>query len=352
MKIDIYCNDGSPLHIIPQDIYGRGVGGAELALFSWSEEMAKRGHQVRIFNDPREVGFHNDVEFRPCAQFSPEEKRDVFVAFRSPNRYTRIVNKNDDSTVRLFWSCDQQTTGDFRSQMFPFVDRVVCISPYHVDYFKRNYQISENKVGYFDLGVRLDDYNHSSIEKKKGQCIFCSIPERGLDVLKVMWPSIVRVVPRAELIITSDYRLWGAPSEGNHKHKLAWLHKENVKFLGAIPRKELVQYQLSSDLHVYPSTYEEMFCISSAECQVAGAYSITSNTGALRDTNEFGLVLEGGPMVSGWVDKFAEQVINHLSNPKELEKKQKESARLARLRFDWSIICEKWEHLIETGEFI
>lgn len=351
MKIDVYCDNGSPLHIIPADIYGRGVGGAELALFSWSEEMVKRGHQISIFNDPREVGSHNDVEFRPRGQFSPQEKRDAFVAFRSPNQHTRIVNKDDDNTVRLFWSCDQQTTGNFRSQVFPFVDRIICISPYHVDYFRRNYQVPEKKIGYFDLGVRLDDYNHSDIQKKKGRCIFCSIPERGLDVLRVMWPSIVKMVPYAELIITSDYRLWGMQNEGNHKHKLAWLHKQNVQFLGAIPRKELVQYQLSSDLHVYPSTYEEMFCISSAECQVAGAYSITSNTGALRDTNEFGFILEGSPMISGWVDKFTKQVIYYLSNSKELEQKQRASVEGARKRFDWSVICEKWEHLIETGEF-
>lgn len=347
MKIDVYCDNGSPLNIIPADIYGRGVGGAELALFSWSEEMAKRGHRIRVFNDPREVGTHNGVIFKPRGQFSPDEKRDVLVSFRSPNPHIRTAKAN----VHLFWSCDQQTTGNFRSQVFPFVDRIVCISPYHVDYFRRNYQASEQKVGYFDLGVRLDDYNHSDTQKKKGRCIFCSIPERGLDVLRVMWPSIIEMIPHAELIITSDYRLWGMPDQGNHKHKLAWLHKQNVQFLGAIPRKELVQYQLSSDLHVYPSTYEEMFCISSAECQVAGAYSITSNTGALRDTNEFGLILEGGPMVSRWVEKFTEQVIYYLSNPKELEQKQKASIEGARKRFDWSIICAKWEYLIETGEF-
>lgn len=347
MKIDVYCDNGSPLNIIPADIYGRGIGGAELALFSWSEEMAKRGHQVRIFNDPREVGNHNGVDFKPRGQFSPDEKRDVFVAFRSPNPHIRTAKAD----VRLFWSCDQQTTGNFSSQVFPFVDRVVCISPYHVDFFRKTYQVSEQKVGYFDLGVRLDDYNHFNTQKKKGRCIFCSVPDRGLDFLRVMWPSIVEIVPHAEIVITSDYRLWGMENEGNHKHKLAWLHQKNVQFLGAIPRKELVQYQLSSDLHVYPSNYEEMFCISSAECQVAGAYSITSNEGALRDTNEFGLILEGGPMISGWVEKFTEQVIYYLSNSKELEEKQKASIKGARKRFNWSIICEKWEHLIETGEF-
>lgn len=348
MKIDVYCNDGSPLYIIPPDIYGRGVGGAELALFSWSEEMARRGHQVRIFNDPREVGFHNEVEFKPRGQFSPDDKRDVFIAFRSPNRHTKTVNEN---AIRLFWSCDQATSGDFKSQVFPFVDRIICISPYHINYFKKRYQVPDKKIGYFDLGVRLDDYNLTGVEKKAGRCIFCSVPDRGLDILKMIWPSVVKAIPHAELIITADYRLWGAPSEGNHKHKLGWLHMPNVRFLGAIPRKELVKYQLSSDLHIYPSIYEELFCISSAECQVAGAYSVTSNSGALRTTNEFGFILEGGPMISGWIEKFTEQIIYHLSNQEELRREQDIGMNGAKKRFNWSVICEKWEHLIETGEF-
>ena len=49
LKIDVYCNDGSPLGITWQHIYeGLGIGGAELALFTWAEFMARRDHRIRI----------------------------------------------------------------------------------------------------------------------------------------------------------------------------------------------------------------------------------------------------------------------------------------------------------------
>ena len=63
LKIDLYCNDGSPLGVTPPDIYGRGVGGAELSMMSWAETMARRGHQVRIYNNPLALGVHDGVEY-------------------------------------------------------------------------------------------------------------------------------------------------------------------------------------------------------------------------------------------------------------------------------------------------
>lgn len=337
LKIDLYCNDGSPIGIDPSYIYGRGVGGAELALMSWAETMAGRGHDVRIYNSPSRPDDYDGVKYLPQGSFVPSEGRDVFVLFRSPSPHLRTTKADK----KIFWSCDQRTVGHYGRDVFPFVDKVVCISPYHVDYHKKHYEIDDDKITYIDLGVRLQDYNQE-IEKVPGRCIFCSVPDRGLDLLRIMWPKIKERRPDASLVITADYRLWGSPSPRNHGHRMNWMSQPDVAFLGKISRHQLVKEQLAAVVHPYACTYEELFCISSAECQVAGATSITNDIGALATTNEYG-AMPGNILDSGWQERFIDTVVKTM----DFDELGKQISEAAKYRFDWQRICQEWEGLIE-----
>lgn len=343
LSIDVFCNDGSPMGLIPPDIYGKGVGGAELALMSWAEIMARRGHRIRVYNNPVSPGLYDNVEYLHNGTFDAREKRDVFILWRSPNPVVRTVNAG----IKIHWSTDQYTIGDFRTDIFPFVDKVVCISPFHVNYHRQRYQVANGKIGYFDLGVKLDDYTEP-VERIPGRCIFCSVPDRGLEVLHLLWPRIKEQVPEASLVITSDYRLWGTTNPGNQQHRMQWLHEKDVIFLGKIERAQLVKEQQAAVCQPYPCTYEELFCISSAECQVAGATPVTSTTGALISTNQYGTQIPGRISDADWQDQFVSTVVQTISTEDDARAAKQE---LAIKRFDWDVICNHWERLIETGEF-
>src|SRR3990167_8366926 len=125
--------------------------------------------------------------------------------------------------------------------------------------------------------------------------IFCSVPNRGLSTLAMAYPRIKKEIPDASLVITSDYRLWGIPNAANEQYIRSFMGIDGVRFLGAIPRMEMVSEQLKADVQAYPCNYEELFCYSVAECQVAGAYPITSNIGALGTTN-MGKLVGGNPL--------------------------------------------------------
>lgn len=237
MRIDLYCNDGSPLGIIPPDIYTRGVGGAELSMMTWAETMARRGHIVRVFNNPPMTGVFDGVEYYPQSAFTPSENRDVFIVYRSPNQHVKTAK----AEVKIHWSTDQYTIGDFGRDIFPFVDKVVCISPYHVEYHRNRYNVEESKVGYFDLGVRIQDYEGLEVDKIPGRCIWCSVPDRGLDLMQILWPRIKEQVPDASLVITSDYTLWGSSNPGNHQYRLNFITLPDVIFLGKIGREQLAK---------------------------------------------------------------------------------------------------------------
>lgn len=345
MKIDLIVNDGSPMKVIPEDIYGRGVGGAELAMISLMEQLAVNGHSVRVFNDPSRYGQHGKIFFGAVSEFQRDDDRDILIVFRSPN--PRAIGAKAERII--WWSCDQQTTGSF-SKFQQYVDLIVTISPYHTDYMKRSYDMPEEKMHHIDLGVR-DDYD-LEIEKVKNKLIYCSIPDRGLAKLFDAWPMIRGEVPDATLVITSDYRLWGQASPNNHHHRLLWAGSEGVEFLGKVPRSGLIIHQLEAEVMAYPCTYEELFCISAAECQVAGAYPVTSEYAALATTNVFGSFVKGDARGQGYAKRFADKVVALLTDEREeLEKAQREMREKAKAKWSWAEIAKLWEHLFKTGEF-
>lgn len=347
MRIAFFCNDGSPTRIIPPDLYGRGVGGAENALFSLTRELAKRGHTVTVYNDPREGGVYDGVEYMPKYAYA-DEVTDVLVFFRSPNALAQMTNV----PLKLFWSCDQHTVGDYRDFMY-HVHATVVISPRHRDYFIQRYGADPDKTVVIDLGVRVEEYEQA-VERIPYRFIYCSQPERGLKRLRAIWNRIRMQIPEASLVITGSHTLWGG-GDNTRPYREEWAGVPNVHYFGALPRHELVKFQLQADIHAYPCTYDELFCISVAETQVAGAVPITSQRGAIWTTNEFGYVVSGGrdedPNSDEWLNDYADFLIYSLTEDYDrvVTAIRPKMMSRARERFAWSKIAAQWEELMTAG---
>ena len=342
MKIHILCNDGSPLGITHRDIFGKngrvGVGGAELAMLTLAEGWTKGGHQVVLFNDPLRQG-ESPFEQRNISDFERDTQSDVLIVFRSPNQ--KVLSAN--TGLRVWMSTDQYTVSDFK-HFAQFVDKIVTISPYHSNYFRRVYGI-ENSIP-IDLPVRMWEYEQA-VEKVPNRLIFTSVPDRGLGIVAETFPKIKEQIPDASLVITSDYRLWGVASPMNQQYIQSFMRVGNVEFLGAVPRERLVQEQLAAQIHYFPCTYEELFCIAVAESQVAGTLPITSDMGALRTTNMGVLIhCEAGSDVNKQM--FVQTTIEYLKNP-DLVYHQSELRKLTTERFSLDRILKEWETRVFNG---
>ena len=151
-----------------------------------------------------------------------------------------------------------------------------------------------------------------------------------------------RIPEEASLVITSDYRLWGVGAPNNERYKMMFIRKPGVEFIGAVKRNRLIEEQLKADVHAYCNTYDELFCISIAESQVAGAYPITSDVGALKTTN-MGMLIEGHPTNNGWLELFANTILEVIDNREELEEKRKDVQEKALERFDPKRIVTEWD---------
>lgn len=341
MKIDVLCNDGSPLLVTEKSIYGEdgraGVGGAELALLTMCRSWQFYGNQVTLYNDPKERGA-SSFEQRPISEFNPQEDRDILIIFRSPNPLS--LNAKG---MKVWWSCDQSTVGNFK-EFAPTVHKIVTISPRHSQFFREYYGI-DNTIC-IDLPVRTWEYKND-VPKIPKRCIFTSIPDRGLMELHPAWARIVSLVPDASLVITSDWRLWvdWAGEEHIRNYRLAFAQQPNVVYRAVVNRRELIQIQQEAELHIYPCIYDELFCISVAESQVAGAFPVTSDVGALATTN-MGRVIHGNPQDPHWQDVFVTNVVELLTDCEKLRNAQEWIQDVSRKRFAIENILQQWDEKV------
>lgn len=340
-KLDLICNDGSPLSVTMKSLWGTdgrfGVGGAEQALLTMCQGWQERGYDVTLYNNPSEGGA-SPFKQKTLDEFDPLENRDYLIVFRSPNE--RV---NEAKGKRIWWSCDQHTLGDFAS-FSKRVDRIVCISPRHATYFREMYGINDAIV--IDLPVRLEDYG-SKVEKIPHRCIYTSIPDRGVMQLHAAWPLVVQEVPDASLVITSDWRLWDKDLDASVvlPYQTAYARHPNVSYVGAVKRSQLIEYQQQADLLLYPATYDELFCITVAEAQVAGALPITSQYGSLPTTNEFGIQIAGAPTDPKFIEYFSHIAVKTLLD-EDLPERQREMQKKAKERFALEKILDEWNERV------
>ena len=337
MKIDVLCNDGSPLGVslktlMGEDVQQIGCGGAELVLLTLCEAWTRAGVQVRLYNNPREPNVP-PFEQLPITAFNPQEDRDVLIIFRSPN--TRMMGAKG---MKVWYSHDQSTIGDFKA-FSQLVDKIVTVSTYHSEYFAKRYGIL-NTIS-IDNPVRTWEFT-GKVEKVKHRCVFCSVPDRGLQELINLWPRILERVPDASLVVTSDYRLWGTGNAGNAGFISLMMGLKNLEMLGAVKRPRMVEEQMKAEVLTYPCKYDENFCIVVSESLVAGVYPVTSNYGALGTTNELGKVIPGNVADSSWAAQFVNEVEKALTDPEIIA--ARESRRLKAIeRFNVGRILNEWQ---------
>jgi glycosyltransferase involved in cell wall biosynthesis len=202
---------------------------------------------------------------------------------------------------------------------------------------------------HIDLPVRVHDFADMPVEKVPYRLIFTSVPDRGLHYLRDVWTFMKNEIPDLSLVITSDYRLWGTDTPRNEKHRMPWIGVDGVTFLGAVPRRKLIEEQLKADIYSYPNVYDELFCVSCAEAQACGAYPVTSGIGALQTTN-LGSIINGDPRDgrSAFLKNFRDEIIKLLDDRNALAVKQQSIMEQARERFNTDNIVKQWDEKVFT----
>lgn len=319
-----------------------GIGGSEAMMILYARALAKRGHQVTCLCPNDTPGWYHGVYWDNL--YHRDKDFDAVISLRSPEplyAYSNVL-------VRALFANDQ------RCDRLPLAVRdnacnmVITISQHQTERYQALYpDIPASHWFMSSAGVEAAAYR--PLPKHHGLCLYTSTPERGLEHLITLWPIIHQECPWATLKITSGFQLYGASDEmaarlsGGVYEKLTAI--PGVEYLGPIPRSQLQQLQMSAELLLYPTTYDEMCCISALEASAAEMAIVTTNRGALSERVGRGIngyLIDGHPSESLYQAQFVQAAIRILKD-QNLQRFLGIQGKGRAAKHDYAILAEQWE---------
>lgn len=351
MRIDVIHPGYMPLQDGMYD--APGVGGNESSMILVSRHLALRGHDVRVYADCRpEVA--RGVQWQPLDRYRPGEARDVAVfwvntgavdvsAVAAPVRAVKLGGRRAPEGLR-----DDVERGA--------VNLLIAVSDHLRTLFCDRFDYRRS----YPWLVTSDGVDGAVYEpeppKVAGKCLHSAVPYRGIEHLLELWPRIRQEVPHAELWVTSSYLLWGASAEENlGKTGPLYERMESLRDLGVhnlvrVPKAELVHHQLTSELYLYPTSYEEMCCIAALEAAAAGTVVVASRKAALVERvahGETGYLIDGDPADPRTQDIFVARAVQLLTDDDQRRRMQRNARELA-AQEAYERLVPRWERAFEA----
>ena len=167
-------------------------------------------------------------------------------------------------------------------------DWYVFNSNWNFEKFRMMFNIPLNKSLVIKNGV--GDIEPISTTYKKGdpiKIIHHCTPWRGLSVLLGAMQLVKN--PLITLDVYSSTEVYGKRFHEQTDDQYKELYEQarqlpNVNYIGYKPNEYIKENLHKYDMFVYPSIWEETFCISLIEAMAAGLYCVTTNYGALFET--------------------------------------------------------------------
>jgi glycosyltransferase involved in cell wall biosynthesis/2-polyprenyl-3-methyl-5-hydroxy-6-metoxy-1,4-benzoquinol methylase len=350
LDIAIFC---AGMEVNPKTLQEKSLGGSETAGISMAHELAKRGHHVCLFCNTNEEVMHDGVRYINIDKFQPYVTscpHDVLIGQRIPE----VFRSKLQSKINILWQHDvalKSQRQNFHGSLWN-IDRVFCLSDWHVKQYQDIYQIEEDEL-FFQTsnGVKLIE-KPSEKNRKPKRLVYTNRPERGLDnLLFNIMPELWKEDPEIELCI-AGYDNTHPDMEQFYNmcySKIAEYQKQGYKIahLGSLNKKDLYELYKTARLYVYPTAFHETSCITAMESQMCGVPMITSHIGALPETlcNDSNvLIFQDYQRNENYNKQFIKAVLDLLNDQSKITEMQKGCYKKAK-EFDWKHVAEKWENL-------
>lgn len=317
----------------------KGVGGSETAVIQLTRYWSQRGYKVTVYGDPVE-GSHIDkhgVEWLPYWMFNPKDTFDIFIGWRSTLYFSQPIKAR--KTFVDFH--DMVSSMNFDKEIVKNIDHFMFKSQFQLEYAKEQYV--KDKAIIVPNG--FDESTITQSERDSNKVIYASSYDRGLyELLKYGWPIVKKHCPDAVLHVYYGWNIFDTFFRDNSermrwKEKMISLMEEHgVVEHGRISQKELMKEKAAASVHYYPTTFEEIDCISVRESAASGCIPVTSYYAALQG-KPYVISADGNPYDKKTQEKIAMLVVEALQG--KHEDKRDKFAKLAQ-KETWKYVADKW----------
>lgn len=295
MHIIINCL-GMPFN--GETIKTQSLGGSESAAYYLARELA-RSHKVQVFTNCEQEGTRDGVDYLFAGrqtEAAPMGERFHFYGLNTPHdvmiiqRHHNAFAYNWASKINLWWVHDlalyrfAPTVG----AMMYNVDGVLTVSQYHTDQISKVYGIDPDICFAIGNAVDLELFEghapRQPLEGRTVKLLYSSRPERGLEHL-VKPGGVMEQLGEGYALTVVGYD--NTTPDMRPYYEALWARVDelpNCRNAGALSKPGLADLMCDADLLVYPTTFEEVSCITAMEAMAAGLPMISSHHGALPET--------------------------------------------------------------------
>lgn len=373
----------------------KGLGGSESAVILISQNLAKMGFDVTVFNGCNEdgamPGIYNGVNYRPLTDITQlDETYDVVISSRSvtpfvtepwyycaqtSNRkidYRHFEQMRANARLKIFWMHDTFCWGDDILEDLVSanaIDEIWTLSDFHAMYVMncshprmRSYEVLRNHVWTTRNGL-VRYFDHVDLDAKDPDLfIFNANMSKGLDpLLNLVWPRVKQQLPMAKLtVIGGFYKLGSAFAHDNEESefmKIAGAHMTDptITFTGIINQQEVAEISARASYFIYPAALPETYGISTIEALHANTPLLTCRFGALGETaSKYSYYIDYALLPNGLfpdinaqdqTDKFVNMVVEAYRNPQEHRRRMQALDEIKEL-LSWEVTALEWKQHI------
>jgi len=209
-------------------------------------------------------------------------------------------------------------------------------------------------------GVDPQHFEDPETPRDLKRLIFASSADRGLQ-------SALRVFARVKALhrdatmdvyygftglyfqkaATQEYQYFG--DCGAERHLLDYAEEcfgmcdsLGVKLHGRIGHKALAQELQSSSVLIYPTKFPEISCMAVLEAQAAGCIPVTSDMGALKESNKHGILIPA----SAKEDVYVSTIHGIFSKGADLDTHRTEMSKDILSRYDFDALASEWLEIL------
>jgi len=329
-----------------------GIGGSEYSVIKLAQEFCNSGHSVTISGNVY-TEIIDGVSYVSSENLGRDQHFDVVIATNYIHYIKFLESINVTFDKSYFWMHNTEYYPYYNGVSLPNEGRdylesdkltkIVCVSEYHSEIIKNKYPNVSDKVTFVENAIDVLDFDKINIDKVPNKFIYSSAADRGLQNLLDIWGDIKKSKPNASLYVaTPPYALdWYDSYKGNF---------EDVHFIGNLSPSKLYEEIKSSEYWVYPSRYDETYCITALEMMVGGVKIISTDIGNLKSLlSNRGLVVNSDVSLDVMKQSILDGIQFLDSRPDMGEKYIKNAYNYAKNQ-TWKNRMNDWVSLIDTDD--
>jgi glycosyltransferase involved in cell wall biosynthesis/GR25 family glycosyltransferase involved in LPS biosynthesis len=325
------------------------IGGSETAVVNIAKHLSIIGHSVIVTGRDIIEGEDDLVKYIPSSIL---EKSMSNVDYLIGINYIHFVDALDyyvSAKHKIFWA---HNTEHFEYSSNGNVDydysdsritAIICVSEWHKDVYSRKYPSCANRIKVIENGIDLSLFS-TNFTRTEDRFIYSSAPERGLEDLLKVWPTIKKHRSNAELILCAP-----SYSTSSYDSMSELLKQDGIIQLGSLPKESLYREITKSEFWVYPSFYKETFCITALEMMYGGCIPLctdTSNLKTLVPYNEL-LTTTVNQEYDSFIEEFKKNTIAAMDSSISTKDSIREFYKNHSSKYAWEDKALEWDEFLK-----